>query len=264
MKDEIFNPESHVSPQNAARLKLGSHPFEVDGFGPVEFFFPVIEEMYSPGAVALHITQVIDHDQYKIKHNLKPGDVVIDVGGSIGTFVWLACQLGARCYTFEPSRKEFPVLSAFINHHGLLAEAIPMAVSSHSGTLQFHCGWLSTLGDGQVVDDGPLMHVEGDLSEEFFEVPAVSLDDFVAGRGIDRVNVIKVDTEGHERDVLLGAMQTIDRDRPRLLLSAYHRPGDVESLVDFVLEYFPQYIPSYSLGGGSQDEMIVIMTHPPR
>jgi hypothetical protein len=55
------------------------------------------------------------------------------------------------------------------------------------------------------------------------EVELVALDDVVGG---DRqVAVIQLDVEGHERDALLGAMRTIERCRPLIVLEALPEPG---------------------------------------
>lgn len=42
-----------------------------------------------------------------------------------------------------------------------------------------------------------------------------------------RVDIIKMDIEGSERPALLGAKETIQRDRPRLMISGYHRSDDL-------------------------------------
>ena len=42
----------------------------------------------------------------------------------------------------------------------------------------------------------------------------VSLDEFVAAGGIERLDFIKIDTDGHELDVLLGAANTLRTLRP--------------------------------------------------
>lgn len=255
---------THVTPENLSEFTFGCGQFSVEGFGEVEFIVPMVDGWCSPGGVKLHIEQVIDRDQYKLRGNLSPGDVVIDVGASVGTFMWFACQLGARVFSFEPSPKEFQVATMLAKHHGLNATVFPHAVSDRTGTAKFHAGWQMAVGDGQLGGD-EMMHVEGDLEGEFFEVPTVTLDEFVAQSGLDRLNVIKVDTEGHERRVLEGAMETIDRFRPRLLLAAYHHPGDMEELVELVRSRFPEYAVTFSVGGDENGrEMNAIMAHPPR
>ena len=47
-------------------------------------------------------------------------------------------------------------------------------------------------------------------------VPTVQIDEL----HLDRVDLIKIDVENHERAVLEGALETIKRDRPHLILEA--------------------------------------------
>jgi hypothetical protein len=51
----------------------------------------------------------------------------------------------------------------------------------------------------------------------------ITLDSFVRNRGVDRVNLIKIDTDGNELDVLKGAGDTLRRFRPIVIfeLTAY-------------------------------------------
>ena len=69
-------------------------------------------------------------------------------------------------------------------------------------------------------------------------VRALPLDRAV---GTDRVDYIKYDVEGSEREALLGSREVILRDRPTLLVSVYHRVGDFFELPLFVRERVPVY-----------------------
>jgi hypothetical protein len=58
------------------------------------------------------------------------------------------------------------------------------------------------------------------------------LDDIVS----ERVGFVKIDVEGHERDVLEGAARVIASDRPSFLIEIEerHRPGSVGDIVRFM------------------------------
>jgi hypothetical protein len=53
---------------------------------------------------------------------------------------------------------------------------------------------------------------------------------------LESVGFIKVDVEGHELAVLLGARKILERDRPAILVEAEerHRPGAVQSIRDLL------------------------------
>ncbi len=65
-----------------------------------------------------------------------------------------------------------------------------------------------------------------------------SVDNMVLNR---RVSFLKMDIEGMEREGIAGAIRTIRRSKPALLISAYHRTEDLFSLPIQVLNISPDY-----------------------
>ena len=70
------------------------------------------------------------------------------------------------------------------------------------------------------------------------ELEAKPLDDVLAD---DRVDYIKYDVEGAEREAILGSIGTIARDHPTLLVSLYHRNEDLFDLPLLLHTQFPNY-----------------------
>lgn len=70
------------------------------------------------------------------------------------------------------------------------------------------------------------------------EVEAKSLDSVL---GDARIDYIKYDVEGAEREAILGSEKTIAAYRPRLLVSIYHRSEDLFALPLLLHEKFPEY-----------------------
>ena len=58
---------------------------------------------------------------------------------------------------------------------------------------------------------------------------------------VERVDYIKYDVEGAEREALDGSRNTILRDSPCLLISLYHRSRDIFELINYVKENYPEY-----------------------
>ena len=55
------------------------------------------------------------------------------------------------------------------------------------------------------------------------------------------MDFIKYDVEGAEREALLGSRAVIKRDAPALLVSVYHRSGDIFTLPRLVHDLNPAY-----------------------
>lgn len=93
----------------------------------------------------------------------------------------------------------------------------------------------------------------GNIVSKIKEVPVVSVDSVLGGKGVD---YIKYDVEGSEREALLGSAQTIKAHAPTLLVSLYHRSEDLFALPELIKELngdyslylrrFP-YIPAWDL-----------------
>lgn len=84
-----------------------------------------------------------------------------------------------------------------------------------------------------------------DSGAEKVEVQADSIDHVLRGR---RVSFIKMDIEGAEYKALLGAVNTIQRWRPALMISAYHRQSDLlrlSSLIKSMNEDYRLYLRHY-------------------
>lgn len=57
-------------------------------------------------------------------------------------------------------------------------------------------------------------------------VPARRLDDLIR----EPVTLLKMDVEGVEKEALEGCRRILQQDKPRLIISAYHRSGDIVTL----------------------------------
>ena len=79
------------------------------------------------------------------------------------------------------------------------------------------------------------------LSTGDTEVEVVTLDDDIS----EQISVIKMDIEGAEKDAILGAEYHIRNEKPKLLISAYHLPGDlfdIPCLINDIRDDYKFYI----------------------
>jgi FkbM family methyltransferase len=79
---------------------------------------------------------------------------------------------------------------------------------------------------------------KGNIVSKIKEVNVVSVDEVLGGEKID---YIKYDVEGSEKEALLGSAQTIKEHAPKLLVSLYHRSEDLFALPELVKKLNPDY-----------------------
>lgn len=176
--------------------------------------------------------------------SVEPGDVVLDLGGCWGdTALYFSHLVGpqGRVYTFEFDAESLAVLRANLVLNPELAsriEVVEKAVWHRSGdTLDFSsAGRCTTLTDAPASPSGET-------------VETVSVDDFVASRGLDRVDFVKMDIEGAEANALRGAQASLRRYAPKLAIAAYHHDDDLVTLPEHISSSGPAwrfYLGSFS------------------
>lgn len=69
------------------------------------------------------------------------------------------------------------------------------------------------------------------------ETPLVRIDDLSDGK----IDYVKYDVEGSEREALSGSAGMIEKYRPALLVSLYHKSRDIFELVNILRERYPYY-----------------------
>lgn len=153
---------------------------------------------------------------------LKSGDVIIDVGANIGThtvFFSKKVTPGGQVYAFEPQRITFEFLCANLALNGLV-NVIPVqaGVGDQPGET------IIPVLDPSVIQNFGMLNIEGHSDGELVKVmPLDALE-------LKRCNLIKIDVEGMELKVLLGAEKTIRDCRPFLFVENHTPDGSPEML----------------------------------
>jgi FkbM family methyltransferase len=153
---------------------------------------------------------------------LSAGAVVIDIGANLGEWtVPLARAVGpaGRVLAIEPAPRTAAALEATLAANALRhAEVLRCAVSDHDGTAEFAVPLVTSAR----IDTGTARLGPARAGYEALHVPIRSLDSLAPERGLDRLDLIKIDVEGHERQVLEGGASTLERRRPVLVIETGH------------------------------------------
>jgi FkbM family methyltransferase len=144
-------------------------------------------------------------------------------------------------YAMEPDRRNFRKLEAYASEESRCSiHCFPAGAWSHHDVLPFDASGNRNAG----------LHGKAPKTVDT-EVDA--LDHILSGT---RVDYIKYDVEGAEKEALIGSRQTILTHRPHLLVSIYHRSEDLYALplqlhalrpdYQLYLRRFP-YVPAWDL-----------------
>jgi FkbM family methyltransferase len=150
---------------------------------------------------------------------LRPGMTFADVGANIGYYTLLGSRLvggAGAVHAFEPNAQLGEKLESNVRRNGLSnVEIHREALAQASGTVQF---FASTVASNQGISS----ILPGDGRQSVGEIPATSLDDFVATLDGRRLDVLKMDIEGAEQQVIAGGSRTLAAESAPLLIFEAH------------------------------------------
>ena len=201
---------------------------------------------------------IFENDNVRILCQLSRHDVVLDVGANIGLLAVpiLASNSQCRVISFEPSPNATRWLERTIQGSAARDrwELVRCAVGEKKGKSDFASG-----SPRMGMYDG-LRRTGRATCENISEVEVTTLDDEWAKRGKPQIDVIKIDVEGAEAEVLLGASELIKAQKPPIL-TEWNRENveanghDVGWLHDFAKEqgYQLQGIPSMARVTSKED-----------
>jgi FkbM family methyltransferase len=146
----------------------------------------------------------------------EPGDRIVDVGAHMGNHSVYWGLAGRRVTAFEPNPPVNAVLRANVERNGLasLVDVRQAALGRERATGAAHQPDPHNLGS-VTIDAG-----DGDL-------PIYPLDTV----DLDGLAVLKIDVEGHEADVLSGAVDTLRKWRPYIVAEELSGHEEVERLI---------------------------------
>jgi FkbM family methyltransferase len=151
------------------------------------------------------------------------GRDVIDGGGCSGDSAMVFSEYNPKSiHVFEANPQTFPMLKDIIAQNAdVLGKEkdkiipVPLALGREAGKL--------VLGTTGALDGSASVSAKNAKYQH--EVDVVSIDEYAKQHSLN-VGLIKLDVEGAESDVVDGALETIKRDKPLLIISIYHNAND--------------------------------------
>jgi FkbM family methyltransferase len=238
----VAGPERRTNTYFAIQRQWTAHwPFASGKYAPrvlLPAVLPVVPVWYQ---VEPHIKMLLDPEDMvareilesggwepgswkMMREHLGTGGTFVDVGAQIGYYSLKAAPVvgvGGSVIAIEPNPETVRKLQANIDASGAKAVTVaPVACADTEAMLDLFAAPESNTGEtslskANASQAGPVANT--------FKVRARPLDDIIRELAVARVDVIKIDVEGAEYLVLKGALETMDRHHPMLLLELIDR-----------------------------------------
>jgi FkbM family methyltransferase len=167
---------------------------------------------------------------------VRAGDIVLDGGAHVGTYVKTALDAGAaKVIAIEPSPEALECLRRNFAREVASGRVIvyPKGIWDEEKRLVFYSNGNGAAGDS-FVEHGPDSKIIADI-------PVTTVDKIVAELALTRVDLIKADIKGAGTRMVAGAVSTIRAFHPRIIVSVEEAPEDPASIKDAVMRIAPNY-----------------------
>jgi FkbM family methyltransferase len=170
--------------------------------------------------------------------------VVLDVGANEGDFAAsvLALLPEADVHCFEPHPATAARLARRFQHDARV-RIVRSGVSDREGTLALH-DYRGAAGSAHA------SFLPGTFTDVYrsetdaVEAPLTTLDAYLAGAGLEHVDLVKIDVEGFERNVLAGLAGTLAAGRVARVLFEFNAHG---ALTGFTLHQAAELLPGFAI-----------------
>ena len=167
---------------------------------------------------------------------INKGDYCFDIGANKGVYTYKFEQLtnSKNIYAFEPIPENYTFLKKMFTKCNIYS----FALSDKTINSKFKIP----------ITKKKILHTRGKLNFKIIEdneinyksinVKCITLDLFVKKENINRIDFLKIDVEGHELNVLKGAIKSIGKFHPIILIEVEQRVHSfkIKKIFDFIID----------------------------
>jgi FkbM family methyltransferase len=167
---------------------------------------------------------------------VRAGDIVLDGGAHVGTYVRTALDAGAaKVIAIEPSPEALVCLRRNFVREVASGRVIiyPKGIWDEEKRLVFYANGNGAAGDSFVEHRS--------WSKIVADIPVTTVDKLVAELALPRVDLIKADIKGAGTRMIIGAVNTIRAFHPRIVISVEEGPEDPATIKAAVMQIAPDY-----------------------
>ena len=167
---------------------------------------------------------------------VRKGDIVLDGGAHIGTYVKTALDAGAETIVaIEPSPDALECLRRNFAKEIASGKVIVYAkgIWDEEKHLVFYSNGNGAAGDSFVN--------QGVNAKVIADIPVTTIDKIVKELNLPRVDIIKADIKGAGTRMIKGGVETIRKYHPRIVISVEEEPEDPAEIHAAVMSIAPTY-----------------------
>lgn len=151
---------------------------------------------------------------------IPPDATVLDIGANVGAMALQYAQAApeGRVYAFEPTSYAYTklqrnlALNPDLGQRITILQALLGSATSNRDSMVAYSSWSL---DGS--NSSASHQIHGGSAQPTTDASSMTLDEACESLGIQRVDLIKIDTDGYEYEILQGAEKTIARFRPTIV-----------------------------------------------
>jgi FkbM family methyltransferase len=159
-----------------------------------------------------------------------PNRVSLDIGASIGEFTIAMLGSSRSVIAFEPRPAQARDLTAMFSAVGAAVRVEAVALSDTPGVTAMRV--VENDPGRSTIDDNNQLNDADSGAVRAVDVPVKRLDDLQ----LADIGLVKIDVEGHELAVLRGAVDTLRRNQPKVVVEAEerHHPNAVAAITELL------------------------------
>lgn len=178
--------------------------------------------------------------------------VIFDVGANQGSYAKLLLMAfpKAKLQCFEPNPQTFELLSKNI---GNAATLFQIGFGKQEGMLELYFDSRDKTSVMATSNPEILKDISKVASTEKVKINVDTIDHFCEEQKIDRIDFLKIDTEGFELDILRGAKKMLEEKRVDIIQFEFNETGTVQRIF---LKDFYHYLSGFEFYRLSRKGMI--------
>lgn len=231
---QIAKMKQDLVPGMELRIDGAGQVFLHEPASKLDYYFPLdAEDLIKVGNYA----GFEERERRLVSSILGENGTLVDIGANVGVFSMSAASArpAAKVFAVEPVRDNFEVCRINLERNGLSGRVKlwQLALGEKRATVEIPTGVGTWQFIASAADKSHSAGMKVQPVEQF------TLDSFVAEKIAGPVSMIKCDVEGYELFVLKGALETLRKDKPALLLEISrpfcerfnYKPEDIFSLL---------------------------------